>query len=45
MLADMLDPPGLDEEDADALSDRMRAERAVAADDGEKDEDAPPEYK
>jgi hypothetical protein len=41
MLADMLDPPEVDEEGADALSDCMRAERAVAAEDGEKDEDAP----
>jgi hypothetical protein len=41
MLADMLDPPEVDEEGADALSACMRAERAVAAQDEDEDEDAP----
>ena len=41
MLADMLDPPEADEEDAGALSDCMHAERAAAVQDEQKDEDAP----
>jgi len=41
MLADMLDPPEVDQLDADTLSDCMLAERAAAVQDGEKDEDAP----
>jgi len=41
MLADMLDPPEVGEEDPDALSDCMQAERAVATQDDRKDEDAP----
>ncbi|MBW8901228.1 MAG: hypothetical protein JF619_24635 [Massilia sp.] len=42
MLADMLDPPEVDEEDVAALSDCMHAEHAAAVQDDEKDEDAPP---
>ncbi|QNA90736.1 hypothetical protein G4G28_23515 [Massilia sp. Dwa41.01b] len=38
MLADMLDPPEVDEEDGTSLSDSMRAER-VAVQDNEVDPD------
>ena len=41
MLADMLDPPEVDEEGAESVSDCMRVERAAAVQDGGKDEDAP----
>jgi hypothetical protein len=41
MLADMLHPPEMDEEDPAALSGCMHTECAAAARDGGKDEDAP----
>jgi hypothetical protein len=41
MLADMLNPPEVDEEGAEFVSDCMHAEHAAAVQDGEKDEDAP----
>jgi hypothetical protein len=41
MLADMLNPPEVAEEDAHSLSDCMCTARVAAAEDGDKDDDAP----